>query len=89
MDERGINSQRNAKITFRPKSTLRRAQKTLSYIAINYMGKGTTKEVKRLRKIYPISHHKVAQDYKFHTRFEHDFFESVILTRKKQLLEAW
>jgi hypothetical protein len=53
------------------------------------MGKGTTKEVKRLRKIYPISHHKVAQDYKFHTRFEHDFFESVILTRKKQLLEAW
>jgi hypothetical protein len=69
MEERWIRSQRNAKIPFRPKPTLRRAHKPLSYNVINYKGKGTTKEVKMPRKIHPRSHHKGAPDYRFHTRF--------------------
>jgi hypothetical protein len=70
MEERGIHSQRNAKILFCPKPTLRRANKPYSYNVVNYKGKETTKEVKRLRKIDPRSHHKEVLDHRFHTHFQ-------------------
>jgi hypothetical protein len=87
-EERRIHSQRNVKIPFCPRPTLRRAHKPYSYNVINYKGKGTTKEVKRLRKIDPRSHHKEAPDYMLRTHFQQDFYETIILTRKKQVSEA-
>jgi hypothetical protein len=88
MEERGIHPQATAKIPFRPKPILRRAHKPLSYNAISYKGKGTMKEVKGIRKIDTRSQHKDAPDYRFHTRFQQNFYETVILTRKKHVSEA-
>jgi hypothetical protein len=88
MEERGIHPQATARILFCHKPILRRAHKSLSYNAINYKGMGTTKEVKRLRKIDPRSQPKDALDYMFHTCFQQDFYETVILTRKKHVSEA-
>jgi hypothetical protein len=42
------NTQQRGRIPFHPKPTIRRPHKPLSYNAICYRGKGTTKEVKRL-----------------------------------------
>jgi hypothetical protein len=64
------NPQQRGRIPFHPKPTIRRPHKTLSYNAICYKGKGTTKEVKRLEKIDPRSQQKGASDYKFHTQFQ-------------------
>jgi hypothetical protein len=41
------NPQQRGMISFHPKPTIRRSYKPLSYSAICYKGKGTTKEVKR------------------------------------------
>jgi hypothetical protein len=64
------NPQQRGRIPFHPKPTIRRPHKPLSYNAICYRGKGTTKEVKRLRKIDPRSQQKGALDYRFHTQFQ-------------------
>jgi hypothetical protein len=49
------NPQQRGRIPFHTKPTIRRPHKPLSYNAICYGGKGTTKEVKRLQKIDPRS----------------------------------
>jgi hypothetical protein len=42
------NPEQRGRIPFHPKTAIRRPHKPLSYSAICYRGKGTTKEVKRL-----------------------------------------
>jgi hypothetical protein len=64
------NLQQRGRTSFHPKPTIRRPHKPLSYNAICYRGKGTTKEVKRLQKIDPRSQQKGASDYRFHTQFQ-------------------
>jgi hypothetical protein len=49
------NPQQRGRIFFHPKPTIRRPHKPLSYNAICYRGKETTKKVKRLQKIDPRS----------------------------------
>jgi hypothetical protein len=82
------NPQQRGRIPFYPKPTIRRPHKPLNYSAICYRGKGTTKEVKRLRKIDPRSQQKGASDYRFHTQFHQDLYETVIMVRRRIVLEA-
>jgi hypothetical protein len=49
----------------------------------NYKGKGATKKVKKLQKVDPRSQQKDASDYIFHTHFQQDIYETVIMARKK------
>ena len=55
---------------------------------IDYSGSGMTREVKRLRKIDPYSEPKTSTDPRFHTQFQQDFYESVILSKGKIIAEA-
>jgi hypothetical protein len=82
------NPQQRGRIPFHPKPTIRRPHKPLSYSVICYRGKGTTKEVKRLRKIEPKSQQKGASDYRYHTQFQHDLYETVIMVRRRIVSEA-
>jgi hypothetical protein len=82
------NPQQRGRIPFHPKPTIRRPHKPLSYNAICYRGRGTTKEVKRLRKIDPRSQQKGALDYRFHTQFQQDLYETVIMVRRRIVSEA-
>jgi hypothetical protein len=82
------NPQQRGRTPFHPKPTIRRPHKPLSYNAICYSGKGTTKEVKRLRKIDPRSQQKGALDYMFHTQFQQDLYETVIMVRRRIVSEA-
>jgi hypothetical protein len=82
------NPQQRGRIPFHPKPTIRRPHKPLSYNVICYRGKGTTKEVKRLRKIDPRLQQKGASDYRFHTQFQQDLYETVIMVRRKIVSEA-
>jgi hypothetical protein len=82
------NPQQRGRIPFYPKPTIRRPHKPLSYSAICYRGKGTTKEVKKLWKIDPRSQQKGASDYKFYTQFQQDLYETVIMVRRRIVSEA-
>jgi hypothetical protein len=82
------NPQQRGRIPFHPKPTIRRSHKPLSYSVIYYRGKGTTKEVKRLRKIDPRSQQKGALDYRFHTRFQQNLYATVIMVRRRIVSES-
>jgi hypothetical protein len=82
------NPQQRGRIPFHPKPTIRRPHKPLSYNDICYRGKGTTEEVNRLRKIGPRLQQKGASDYKFHTQFQQDLYETVIMVRRRIMSEA-
>jgi hypothetical protein len=82
------NPQQRGRIPFLPKPTIRRPHKPLSYSAICYRGKGTTKEVKKLQKIDPRSQQNGASDYRFHTQFQQDLYETVIMVRRRILSKA-
>jgi hypothetical protein len=86
-EEEGVegiaNPQQRGRIPLHPKPTIRRPHKPLSYSAICYRGKGITKEVKRLQKIDPRSQQKDASDYRFHTQFQQDLYETVIIVRRR------
>jgi len=47
-----------------------------------------TREVKRWRNIDPYSEPKSSAGPRFHTLFQHDFYESVILKDRKITIEA-
>jgi hypothetical protein len=53
-----------------------------------YKGKGATKKVKKLRKVDPRSQQKDASDYRFHSHFQQDIYETVIMDKKKIMSEA-
>jgi hypothetical protein len=67
MVEGTLNPRSRGRVTFNPSPTIRRPHKPLSYHVTSYRGKGTTKQVKRLRKIDPRSQQRNACDYRFHT----------------------
>jgi hypothetical protein len=73
------NPQQRGSAPFPCKPTIRRPHKPLSYNAISYRGKGSTKEVKRLHKIGPRPQLKGASYYRFHTHFQQDLYEIVIM----------
>jgi methionine aminopeptidase len=60
----------------------------LSYHVTSYKGKGTMKQVKRLQKIDPRSLQRNASDYRFHTQFQQDLYETVIMERWRIMSEA-
>jgi hypothetical protein len=53
MVEGTLNPRSRGRVPFNPSPTIRRPHKPLSYHVTSYRGKGTTKQVKRLRKIDP------------------------------------
>lgn len=55
---------------------------------VDYYGKGMTREVKRWRSIDPYPEPKNAVDPRFHTLFQQDFYESVILRDRKIAIEV-
>jgi hypothetical protein len=67
MVEGTLNPRSRRRVPFNPSPTIRRSHKPLSYHVTSYKGKGTTKQVKRLRKIDPRSQQMNASDYRFHT----------------------
>jgi hypothetical protein len=69
MVEGTLNLRSRGRVPFNPSPTIRRPHKPLSYHVTSYKGKGTTKQVKRLRKIDPRSQQRNASDYRFHTQF--------------------
>jgi hypothetical protein len=82
------NPQQIGRVLFPRKPTIRRPHKPLSYNAISYQGKGSTKEVKRLRKIDPRPQPKGALDYRFHTHLQQDIYETVIMVRRRIVPKA-
>jgi hypothetical protein len=67
MIEGTLNPRSRGRVPFNPSPTIRRPYKPLSYHVTSYEGKGTTKQVKRLRKTDPRSQQWNASDYRFHT----------------------
>jgi hypothetical protein len=86
--KRIANLQQRGRVPFSCKPTIRKPHKPLRYNAICYRGKGTTKEVKRLQKIDPRPQLKGASDYRFHTHFQYDLYETVIMLRRRIVSEA-
>jgi hypothetical protein len=73
---------------FDPSPTIGIPQKSLRYVVANYKGKGATKRVKKLRKVDPRSQQKDASYYRFHTDFQQDIYETVIIDRRRIVSEA-
>jgi hypothetical protein len=69
MVEGTLNPRSRGRVPLNPSPTIRRPYKPLSYHVISYRGKGTRKQVKRLRKIDPRSQQRNASDYRFHIQF--------------------
>jgi hypothetical protein len=83
MVEGTLNPRSRGRVPFNPSPTIRRPHKPLSYHVTNYRGKGTTKQVKRLRKIDPRSQQRNASDYRFHAQFQQDLYETVIMKMRR------
>jgi hypothetical protein len=88
MVEGTLNPKSQGRVPFNPTPTIRRPHKPLSYHVTSYRGKGTTKQVKRLRKIDPGSQQRNASDYRFHTQFQQDLCEIVIMEMRRIVSEA-
>jgi hypothetical protein len=82
------NPQRGGRVPFPHKPTIRKPHKPLSYNAKCYRGKGTTKEVTRLRKIDPRPQLNGALDYRFYTHFQQDMYEIVIMLWRSIVFKA-
>jgi hypothetical protein len=86
--EGSLNPRSQRKAPFNPSPTIRRTHKPLSYNVTSYRGKATTKQVKKLQKIDPRSQQMNASDYMFHTQFQQDLCETVIIDRRRIVSEA-
>jgi hypothetical protein len=83
-----LNPRSRGRVPFNPSPTIRRPHNPLSYHVTNYRGKGTMKQVKRIRKIDSRSQQRNASDYRFHTQFQQDLYETVIMERGRIVSEA-
>jgi hypothetical protein len=83
MIEGTLNPRSRQRDPFDPSPTIHIPHKSLRYVVANYKGKGATKKVKKLRKVDPRSQQKDALEYRFHTHFQQDIYENVIMDRKK------
>jgi hypothetical protein len=88
MVEGTLNPRSRGRVPFNHSPTIRRPHKPLSYHATSYRGKETTKQVKRLWMIDPRSQQRNASDYRFHTQFQQDLYETVIMERRRIMSEA-
>jgi hypothetical protein len=88
MVEGTLNPRSQGRVPCNPSPTIRRLHKPLSYHVTSYKGKGTTKQVKRLQKIDPRSQQRNASNYRFHTQFQQDLYETVIMDRRRIVSEA-
>jgi hypothetical protein len=83
-----LNPQSRRRAPFNHSPTIQSPPKPLSYHVTSYKGKGATKQVKKLRKIDLRSQQRNASDYRFHTHFQQDLYETVIMDRSRIVLEA-
>jgi hypothetical protein len=88
MIEETLNPQSRKRDPFDPSPIIRVLHKSLRYIVSSYKGKGATKKVKKMRKLDPRSQPRDASDYRFHTHFQQDIYETVIMDRRKIMSEA-
>jgi hypothetical protein len=83
-----LNHRSRKRDPFHPSPTIRVPHKSLWFIVISYREKGATKQVKKLRKIHPRSQQRGASDYRFHTHYQQNLYETVIMDRKRIVLEV-
>jgi hypothetical protein len=88
MVEGTLNPRSRGRVPFNHSPTIRRLYKPLSYHVTSYKVNGTTKQVKRLRKIDPRSQQINASNYRFHTQFQQDLYGTVIMERRRIMSEA-
>jgi hypothetical protein len=67
---------------FTPSPTIRIPHMSLRFVVKSCKGKGVTKQVKKLRKIDPRLQQRDASDYRFHTSFQQNLYETVIMDRR-------
>jgi uncharacterized protein YbaP (TraB family) len=60
----------------------------LSYNVTSYKGKWIIKQVKKLQKIDPKSQPMNVSNYRFHTQFQQDLYETVIMDRRRIMSET-
>jgi hypothetical protein len=85
--EGNLNPRSRKRDPFDPSPTIRVPHTSLWYVVANYKGKGATKRVKKLGKIDPRSQQKDASDYRFHTHFQQDIYETVTMGRRRIVSE--
>jgi AraC-like DNA-binding protein len=83
-----LNPRSRRRAPFNPSPTIHSLHKPLSYHVTSYKGKRATKQVKKLQKVDPMSQQRNASDYIFHTQFQQDLYETMIMDRRKIMLEA-
>ena len=86
MEERNPNAQIRPKVPFHATPTIRVPHKALGYAATSYKGK--TQMVMEERVKDPRQVQKSAADYRFHTTFQQDFYETVIITKERPVSES-
>jgi hypothetical protein len=88
MVEGTLNPRTHKRNPFTPSPTICIPHKSLHLVVKSYNGKGATKHVKKLRKIDPRSQQRDASDYRFHTSFQQNLYEIVIMDRRRIVSEA-
>jgi hypothetical protein len=88
MVEGTLNPRSGQRDPFDPSPTIRVPHKSLCFVVKSYKGKRATKQVKKLRKIDPRSQQRDASDYMFHTQFQQNLYETVIMDRRRVVSEA-
>jgi hypothetical protein len=88
MVEGALNPRSRRRSLFNPSPTIWSPHKPLSYHVTSYKGKPATKQVKKLWKIDPRSQQRNAFDYRFHTQFQQDLYETVIMDSRRIVSEA-
>jgi hypothetical protein len=82
-----LNPRSRKRDPFDPSPTIRVPHTSLWYVVANYKGKGATKRVKKLGKVDPRSQQKDASDYRFHTHFQQDIYETMTMGRRRIVSE--
>jgi hypothetical protein len=88
MIEGTLNPWSGQRDPFDPSPTIHVPHMSLQYVVSSYKGKGATKKVKKLWKVDPRSQPRDASDYRFHTHFQQNIYETMIMDRRKIVSEA-
>jgi hypothetical protein len=88
MAEGTLNPQSHRRDSSDSTPTIRILHMSLWYVVANYKGKGATKKVKKMQKVDPRSQQNDASDYRFHTHFQKDIYETLIIDIRRIVSKA-
>jgi hypothetical protein len=83
-----LNPHSHRRDPFHPSHAIRVLHKSLCFVVKSYKGKGATTKVKKMQKIDPRSQQRDASDYIFHTHFQQNLYDMVIMDRRQIMSEA-